>query len=99
MNLNSININVIKSQLLTQKSNVLLKNYFQYTFIIHKFLNKKQIKIIFENLFNLKIQNINTCVLPLKTSKKNNSVGKLPQYKKIFIKFKSNEILSYFLNN
>lgn len=75
----------IKYPVITEKSTNLKTNNI-YTFIIEKKLTKKQIKKIFEYLFNIKIFSVNTLILPKKKRKKGRIIGYRSQYKKVYIK-------------
>jgi ribosomal protein L23 len=93
---NNSDLSLIKYPLFTEKSILLSKNKYQYIFLVDKKLKKKIIRNIFETLFKIKIIKLNSCILPKKIKKKNKTIGILTNYKKIYIRFKSNEILSYF---
>lgn len=85
-------INLLKFQLLTEKSIIALENN-KYMFKVDTRLNKKQIKTIFEELFNVKIKNINTCRL---TKTFSNSYRKYTNFgKKVIITLYSGNIIQF----
>merc|ERR1712146_137798 len=85
-------INLLKFQLLTEKSIISLENN-KYVFTVDTRLNKKQIKQIFEQLFNVKIKNINTCRL---TKTFSNSYKKYSNFaKKVIITLDSGDIIQF----
>lgn len=85
-NLKSRNfLHFIKEHLITEKTNRFLKNH-KYVFIIDKAINKNQIKLIFERIYNNPIININTCILPIKLKKMERYHRKKSQFKKVYIK-------------
>jgi large subunit ribosomal protein L23 len=78
---------LIKYPLFTEKT---YKLYAQgkYTFIVGRFLKKKDLKFFFENIFNVKIKQLNTLHLPLKTRKVGKFSGTKANYKKIILTLK-----------
>jgi ribosomal protein L23 len=58
-------LKLIKYPSLTEKS-INLYGERQYTFIVDRSLTKVEIKFILENIFNVKIIQINTAILPVK---------------------------------
>lgn len=85
-NLKSRNfLHFIKKHLKTEKTNRFLKDH-RYVFIIDKTINKKQIKLIFEKIYNTTIISINTSILPLKFKKMEKHSRKKSQFKKVYIK-------------
>jgi large subunit ribosomal protein L23 len=68
-------LNLIKYPLITEKS---LQFYSDrcYTFIVDRSLEKAQIKMILENLFQIQIVRINTCILPTKFRRVRKTMGK-----------------------
>lgn len=86
-NLKSRNfLHFIKKHLITEKTNRLLKDR-KYVFIIDKNINKNQIKLIFERIYNTSIISINTANLPIKYKKTEKHSNKKSQFKKAYIKF------------
>lgn len=82
-------INLIKYPSLTEKS-IDLSNLpeSQYTFIIDRAMTKTQVKFVIENLFNVTVVSINSCILPIKTRRVGKFIGKRSRYKKIYVKLK-----------
>jgi large subunit ribosomal protein L23 len=88
---------LIKYPSLTEKS-INLYNDRQYTFIVDRSLTKIQIKYIIENIFNVKIISINTCILPIKTRRVGKFVGNRSTYKKAYVKLKEGQTIADLLN-
>jgi large subunit ribosomal protein L23 len=86
-------INLIKYPSLTEKSINLYSNR-QYTFIVDRSLTKIQIKYVIENLFNVTITDISTCMIPPKKKRVGKFIGKSPSYKKAFIKLKEGDTIT-----
>ena len=78
---------LIKYPLFTDKT---YKLYIQgkYTFIVGRLLKKKDLKFFFENIFNVKVQKLNTLHLPFKTKKVGKFTGTKANYKKIILTLK-----------
>jgi len=66
-------LSLVKYPSLTEKS-INLYGDRQYTFIVDRSLTKTQIKYIIENIFNVTITNVNTCLLPSKTRRVEDSL-------------------------
>lgn len=77
-------LNLIKYPLATEKAMNLYNNR-QYTFIVSRELTKTQIKFVLEKIFDIKITDINTCILPTKNRRVGRFVGKKTKYKKAYI--------------
>ncbi len=90
-------ISLIKYPSVTEKSINLYSNR-QYTFIIDPALNKNEVKFIIENIFNVTVTDINTCILPTKKRRVGKFIGKRPLYKKAFIKLKEGDTITELFN-
>jgi large subunit ribosomal protein L23 len=101
METNKINLSellsLIKYPSLTEKS-INLYGDRQYTFIVDRSLTKTQIKYIIENIFNVTITNVNTCLLPSKTRRVGRFTGYRPLYKKAYVKLKEGDTISDLFN-
>jgi large subunit ribosomal protein L23 len=86
-------INDIKFPLLTEKSTNLYSTG-QYTFIVARSLTKTEIKYVIENIFNVTITDISTCMIPPKKKRVGKFLGKSPSYKKAFIKLKEGDTIA-----
>lgn len=78
-------LHFIKKHLITEKTNRFLKNH-KYVFIMDKSINKSQIKLIFERIYNTPIISINTSILPIKCKKMQRHSKIKSQFKKVYIK-------------
>ena len=86
-------LNLIKYPLSTEKA-INLYSYRQYTFIVARELTKTQIKFILEKIFDVKILQINTCLLPIKKRRVGRFIGKKAAYKKAYITLKEGYTIS-----
>nr|YP_010700095.1 ribosomal protein L23 [Colacium mucronatum]WCH63241.1 ribosomal protein L23 [Colacium mucronatum] len=89
-------IDLIKSQVLTEKSNKLIQ-YNTYTFNVGRKLSKQNIKNIFEETFKVKVVSVNTAILPGKRRRLGKFQGFKNFYKRAFIKLMS-LVIFLFLN-
>lgn len=90
-------LSLIKCPSLTEKA-INLYGERQYTFIVDKSLTKTQIKYVLENIFNVSITQVNTCILPIKNRRVGRFIGKRPNYKKAYIKLKEGDTISDLFN-
>ena len=90
-------LSLIKYPSLTEKA-INLYGERHYTFIVDKSLTKTQIKYVLENIFNVNIIQVNTCVLPIKKRRVGRFIGKRPNYKKAYIKLKEGDTISDLFN-
>jgi large subunit ribosomal protein L23 len=90
-------LKLIKYPSLTEKS-INLYGERQYTFIVDRSLTKTQIKFILENIFNVKIINVNTAILPTKKRRVGKSIGNRSTYKKAYVKLKEGDTINDLFN-
>lgn len=90
-------LSLIKYPSFTEKS-LNLYNSQQYTFIVDRSLKKDQIKLILENVFNIKILKVNTAIIPTKKKRVGRFIGKQAQYKKAYIKLRKGDKIAELLN-
>jgi large subunit ribosomal protein L23 len=90
-------LKLIKYPSLTEKS-INLYGERQYTFIVDRSLTKTQIKFILENIFNVKIINVNTSILPTKKRRVGKSIGNRSTYKKAYVKLKEGDTINDLFN-
>lgn len=90
-------INLIKYPSVTEKSINLYSNR-QYTFIVDPSLTKPDLKYLIENIFNVNVTDISTCLLPVKKRRVGKFVGKRSSYKKVFIKLKEGDTITELFN-
>nr|YP_010903511.1 ribosomal protein L23 [Hypnea cryptica]WCH55964.1 ribosomal protein L23 [Hypnea cryptica] len=97
-NAKSINIDIIKCPIITDKSTQLLEEN-QYSFAVDNHTNKEDIKKTIEYTFNVKIKNINTCNRHPKKKRVGKFVGYRKRYKKAIITLKDNYSIQLFPDN
>ena len=85
-------INLLKFQVLTEKSLICLENN-KYVFNVDTRLNKRQIKKIIEKLFKIKVYNVKTCRIAKKVSNLSKNYNRF--YKKAIVTIDSNDIITF----
>lgn len=88
-------IDLIKSQVLTEKTNNKLQQDV-YTFDVDKKLNKQSIKLILQDVFNVKVIYVNSYILPGKKSRLGKYQGFKNSYKRVFVKLEKGNIIPFF---
>lgn len=76
---------IIRKPVITEKSMASMAEK-KYTFIVHVDANKSQIKRAVEEVFNVKVENVNTINGLGKTKRQGVHVGKRADYKKAIVK-------------
>ena len=84
---------VIKSPIVTEKSNDLQQNNNTYTFSVDVRANKTQIKQAIEAIFNVKVESVNTINVHPKTKRVGRYAGKTNKVKKAIVKLKEGSSL------
>ena len=82
---------VIKAPIITEKSNDLRSNN-TYVFSVDVKANKIQIKQAIENLFNVKVEKVNTINVKPKKKRVGRYVGKTKKVKKAIVKLSEGSI-------
>ena len=75
---------ILRRPVITEKSMASMAEK-KYTFIVHADANKSQIKRAVEEVFNVKVENVNTINGLGKTKRMGVHVGKRPDYKKAIV--------------
>ena len=78
---------IIKAPIITEKSAELAQNN-TYVFSVDTKANKTQIKQAIENIFNVKVENVNTINVKPKKKRVGRYVGKTNRVKKAIVKLK-----------
>lgn len=79
---------IIKAPIITEKSSDLQQNNRTYTFSVDIRANKTQIKQAIEEIFNVKVENVNTINVHPKTKRVGRYAGKTNKVKKAIVKLK-----------
>ena len=92
-------INLVKYPVITEKTYIALAKNRQYTFDVDVRLNKKEMKKLFENLFNVVVIGVNTHIPPRKKVRVGTAQGFRPRYKRAIFTLKEGQSINYNLGN
>lgn len=84
---------IIKSLIRTEKSSVLQPQR-KYIFLVHKTANKIQIKQAIEEIYKVKVKEVNTLILPGKLRRVRYQLGRTPDFKKAVVTLKEGQKIS-----
>ncbi|WP_054697788.1 50S ribosomal protein L23 [Syntrophomonas palmitatica] len=86
---------IIIRPVVTEKSmNLLADN--KYTFVVDKKANKTEIKNAIENIFNVRVENVNTMIVKGKPKRMGKYEGKRPDRKKAIVTLKPGQKIRLF---
>ena len=85
-------IDLIKRYVITERS-VTRMEHDQYTFDVNSQLTKPQIKILFEDYFNVTVVRVNTHRPPAKKTRIGQYTGKKASYKRAIITVKKGDVV------
>nr|YP_010951575.1 50S ribosomal protein L23 [Laurencia catarinensis]WMP12514.1 50S ribosomal protein L23 [Laurencia catarinensis] len=91
-------IDIIKYPRITDKTTKDIENNV-YCFQVDKDSNKCEIKKAIENVFDVKVEKINTTMSPPKTKTIGKFKGKIKKYKKAIVKLKNSYTINLFENS
>lgn len=84
---------IIKTLLRTEKSSLAVPQR-KYLFLVEKFANKIQIKRAVEEIYKVKVANVNTFIAPGKLKKVRYQLGKTPDTKKAVVTLKPDQAIN-----
>lgn len=87
---------VLIKPLLTEKSSVATENQNRYAFQVQLKANKNQIKLAVEKMFDVKVVDVRTAVMPGKTKRFGKFTKKTPSKKKAYVKVQEGQKLELF---
>lgn len=82
---------VIRSQHVSEKANMLQEAHNQYVFKVPMNVNKHEIKNAVEHIFNVKVESVNTTNKHKKTRRFKNILGTRKAYKKAYVKLNKDQ--------
>ncbi len=88
---------VIKRPLVTEKNSMLAEKGV-YVFEVDKRANKHAIKEAAERVFNVKVDEVRTMIVPGKIKRQGRNEGKSPTWKKAVVRLKEKQVISMFEN-
>ena len=87
---------VLIKPLLTEKSSIETENTNRYVFKVQPKANKYQIKDAVERMFDVKVVNVKTAVLPGKVKRAGRSIKKSSSWKKAYVKIQDGQKIELF---
>lgn len=87
---------VLIKPLLTEKSSIQTENTNRYVFKVQKKANKYQIRDAVEKMFDVKVVDVRTAILPGKVKRAGRSVKKTSSWKKAYVKIQDGQKLELF---
>lgn len=87
---------IIVKPLLTEKTSVDTENYNRYAFMVNLKSNKNQIKNAVEKLFDVKVLNVKTSILPGKLKRVGRAVKKTGKTKKAYVQIEKGQKIEFF---
>ncbi len=89
-------VDVIRRPILSEKSSMDAEKFNRVAFEVSPLATKPQIREAVEKFFKVKVQSVNTIVLPGKTYRTRASEGKTPSWKKAVVTLKQGEKIEFF---
>ncbi|MBL7752957.1 MAG: 50S ribosomal protein L23 [Chitinophagaceae bacterium] len=91
---------IIKKPIVTEKVNKQTEKQNRYTFVVDKRANKLEIKKAIESFYNVRVDDVNTCVVPGKNKTRMTKAGILsgrkPSYKKATVTVAQGETIDLY---
>lgn len=87
---------ILKSPLITEKASTLNEKQNRYGFKVALKANKNQIKQAIEKLYDVKVLNVKTSILPGKLKRAGKTVKKSPKSKKAFVQLEEGQKIEFF---
>lgn len=87
---------VLIKPMLTEKSSIETENTNRYVFKVQKKANKHQIKAAVEQMFDVKVVNIRTAILPGKVKRVGRGTSKSSSWKKAYVKVQDGQKIELF---
>jgi large subunit ribosomal protein L23 len=91
---------VLKQPIVTEKVNKQTEKFNRYSFVVDKRANKLEIKKAVEEFYNVRVDDVNTCVVPGKTKSRMTKAGILtgrkPSYKKATVTVAAGETIDLY---
>ena len=87
---------VLKRPLLSEKVTDKTDKYGTYAFEVHKNCNKYVIKEAIEQIYNVKVLKVNTCITPGKIKRAGRKTKKTSSTKKAYVKLSSDQKIEFF---
>jgi large subunit ribosomal protein L23 len=87
---------IIRSPSVTEKNTFLRSDHNRYVFKVDRNSNKTEIKRAVENLFNVKVESVNTMIVKGKKKRMGRYSGYRPNWKKAIVKLPEGQTIDKF---
>jgi len=87
---------VILKPLITEKSTLVTEKTNRYGFVVALKANKNHIKNAIEKLYDVRVDDVKTSIIPGKVKRLGKSMKKSPKTKKAFVKLGSGQKIEFF---
>ncbi len=95
-------MNILIKPIVTEKMTALGEEFNRYGFVVAKEANKLQIRQAVEELYDVKVADVNTMRYPGKRKQRNTksglSIGKTSSYKKAVVTLAEGEVIDFYSN-
>ena len=95
-------MNILIKPIVTEKMTALGEDFNRYGFVVEKNANKLQIREAVEELYGVKVSEVNTMRYPGKRKQRHTksgvSVGRTPSYKKAVVTLAEGEVIDFYSN-
>ena len=92
--------NILIKPLITEKSTKLGEKFNRYAFKVEREANRLEIKKAVENTYKVKVEDVNTCVIPgklkVKFTKQGVARGMKAAYKKAYVTLKEGQEIDFY---
>jgi len=89
---------ILKNHVATERTTVLREANNEYVFEVDKHANKYHIRMAVEEAFKVKVESVNTMIVPGKKRRIRREEGKTPTWKKAVVRLKKGESITAFDN-
>lgn len=89
---------IIKSHIVTERTNLMKAASNEYVFEVDKGANKYQIREAIEVAFKVKVDSVRTLIMPSKVKRMGRYAGQTPSWKKAIVRLKKDQTIAMFEN-
>jgi large subunit ribosomal protein L23 len=89
---------IIKTHIVTERTTMLKSTLSEYVFEVDKRANKHAIKEAVEKVFNVKVEEVRTLIVPGKIKRQGRYEGKSATWKKAIVRLKDKQVIGMFEN-
>jgi large subunit ribosomal protein L23 len=91
---------ILIKPIISEKSEMLTEKVNQYSFVVDKKSTKKQIKAAVEDMYEVKVDSVNTLIMPSRSKNRNTKrgfiKGSMASFKKAVVTVSDGEVIDFF---